>query len=424
MKTGAPGFKPAQLEQRLLEAQQQIQTRAEEIGFKAQIGTLHTDQQYQDMLVTHQRWTSSNAMQSFNPLHLFGIGLAKDRVILNDITRRAGSGDAEALAQAQANFPALQALAVGARLGVSFETVKNYLTNAGADCLLRGDLGNFAYLTRALAGLEAATELVPGYEQAARSIPTHRRSPGWKPVPKHSKDQLRELTQAVRQGLDRAASTNQTAAEVSRLFDGGRLVAPQRSSCDQGQARLEFERSTIVLRSDGSGQLEKKGKTFQLGSAELRAVLDGARGWAHSSQRVGSPPELEALIGRALSADIPPEKRRALREAKSQLVDPRPTIRKGRLTQDPTHPLAARFELHDVELVKTPKAAAKGTMLIDPGSGSVKVRTEDGQLYDVARDDLMRIYQSLRLKEGQPQGAEAFFENLEAAIIRGRQLGS
>lgn len=422
MKTGMPSFNPAQLEQRVLEAQQQIQTRAQEIGLKAQIGTLHTDQQYQDMLVTHQQWVSSNAMQSFNPLQLFGIGLAKDRVILNDITRRAGSGDAEALAQAQVNFPALQALAVGARLGVSFETVKNYLTNAGADCLLRGDLGNFAYLTRALAGLEAATELVPGYEQAARSIPTHRRSPGSKPFPKQGKDQLRELTQAVHQGLEAAAATNPTAAEVSRLFTGGRLDAPQRSSYDQDQARLEFERSTIVLRADGTGQLEKKGKTFKLGQPELRAILDGARGWAHSSQRVGSPPELETLVGKALSADIPPEKRRALREAKSQLVDPRPTIRKGRLTQDPTHPLAARFELHDVELVKTPKAAAKGTMLVDPGAGSVKVRTDDGQLYDVARDDLMRVYQSLRLKEGQPQGAAAFFENLEAAIIRGRQL--
>ncbi len=421
MKTGMPSFSPAQLEQRMLDAQQRIQTRAQEIGFKAQLGTLHTDQQYQDMLVTHQQWVNSNAMQSFNPLQIFGIGLAKDRVILNDIVKRAGSGDAEALAQAQANLPALQSLAIGARLGVSFETVKNYLTNAGADCLVRGDLGNFAYLTRALAGLEAATELVPGYERAARSIPTHMRAPGWKSPPKHSKDQLRELTQSVRQGLDAAASTNQTAAEVSRLFSGGRLDAPKHASYDQDQARLEFDRATIVLRPDGTGQLEKKGKTFKLGAPELRAVLDGARGWAHSNQRVGSPPELETLIGRALSADIPPEKRRALREAKSQLVDPRPTIRKGRLTEDPTHPLAARFKLHDVELVKTPKAAAEGTMLIDPGSGSVKVRTEDGQHYDVARDDLMRIYQSLRLKEGQPQGADAFFENLEAAIIRGRQ---
>ncbi|MFO0722156.1 MAG: hypothetical protein U1E65_00145 [Myxococcota bacterium] len=435
--TGLPtSFNPLLQQFRTEQADKRVQARATELRAKTADGTIKDDKQYRDMLETHQKWMSSNAMQSFNPLNFFRGGMTSDQVMLREIVGKAYTGDAEAALQAQHNMPALQALALGTRLGVPYEKVENYLVNAGAQALATGDLATYAHFTRALGGLEAATALFPAYKQAERSIPTHKReaSPAQKKPPATAKKDeppppppslkegevaLSAFLKTAKAGVKKTQQTpeQQASAMIAGLFDpSGRMAAARGATFSETAVHLPYKGFALDLRDDGVGHLVQDGKSTPLSKNDVKAVLSGMVGWAHLPGVV-SPPALETMVGRALSADIKPEQRKALRESNIQLVDARTNIIKSRWDREPVHPLAAQISFHDVELKATPKEAAKGTLLVDPGSGSVRMRSGDGTLYDVALEDQLRMYQMLRLRT-PPEGGAAFLENLEAAILR------
>jgi len=417
MKIPQPGFNPVDMQRRLMEAQGNVQKRAMEVLKKSQDGTLNNDAGFKDMMETQQKWAQSDAMQAFNPMNVFRGGMTQDQATIQQLAQRAQLGDVAVATQLQMNFDAIQSLALGARVGVSFDKVQSYLENAAAQALLTGDHQTFQRHTQALAGLEAASALIPGYEQAARSIPTHKKQPGTGPLAKGTKENVGQTASAVKSGLANAAKQSPPSAEVAALMhDKGRLKSPNKVDMQPSWMTLHYDNAKVNVGADGKVALNDK----PLSATDGDAILRGMMFWAHNGHKISTKVDIELIIGKAMSADIPEAKRKALRDAPSALVDSRPTIVKAKIDDWP-HPLAAHVALHDVELVKTPKEASRGTLLVDPSSGSVKMRTDDDKLYDIAKDDLMRVYQSLRANSNPPAGFDAFLHNLEAAIIRSRQ---
>ena len=416
MSTIRTGYNPVTHMNRTQEVQGKVLERAQELQKKQFDGTIGQDQKLRDFMDAQQKWDQSNALQQFNPMNWFAG--PKEQRTLQDLQQRAWN-EPEVAMQLQHNAFAVQSLAIADRVGVPLEQVRTYLEHTAATALLQGDHQTAAMYSHAIAGLESAAAIIPGYDQAMRSVPSHKREGA--PTPPKTAEKTKEAARSAKAaGASAAAKAGKTAAPdtlANVLHPSGALKGASYGETELGHPRLRFATgSTLTFPPGGLPTLDGK----PLSADDAKRVAGGISAWARDPSGVVSE-DLLRFADRTLSASTSDAGRSQLHALPSSLVDDRAGAIKVRMPQAGIpNPFAAELSFHDAELTSSPKSAASGTLLLDPLAGSVKMRTKDGEEHPIEDPDRLRMYQMLRGHQRPVEGTDALLRMFEATLLAGR----
>jgi hypothetical protein len=416
MSTIRTGYNPVTHMNRTQEVQGKVLERAQELQKKQFDGTIGQDQKLRDVMDAQQKWDQSNLLQQFNPMSWFG-GPKESRT-LQDLQQRAWA-DPEVAMQLQHNALALQSLATADRVGVPLEQVRTYLEHIAATALLQGDNQTAAQYSHAIAGLESAAAIIPGYDQAMRSVPSHKREGA--PTPPRTAEKTKAAARSAKaaggSAANKAAKTAAPDALAGVLHPSGVLKGASYGTTELGHPRLKFATgATLTFPPGGLPTLDGK----PLSADDAKRVAGGISAWARDPTGVVSE-DLLKFADRTLSASTSDAGRAQLHALPSALVDGRASANKLGLPQAGIpNPFAAELSFPAAELTSSPAAAASGTLLLDPLAGSVKMRTKDGEEHPIEDPDRLRMYQLLRGQQRPVEGVDALLRMFEATLLAGR----